>query len=113
MWQKLQFGFWGRCPQCGKTSIFIKGSIFKSQCEVCLHSILENQGDLWALLLILDRTLLILPIVVMLFFGWYRDFPVLYYTTIVVLTIIFLISQKNRMGLCLAIYQIMNTQKQS
>ena len=111
LWQKLRFGFLGRCPQCGQTSLFTKGSVFKSHCEVCSHEILKNQGDLWALLLLLDRALLIMPIVVMLFFGWYREFPTVYYTAIVVLTILFLISQKNRMGLCLAIYQIMNAKK--
>ena len=58
-----------KCPQCGQGALFRRWITLHDHCSVCGLKYLENQGDLWGYLLLIDRGLFILPLIVMIYFA--------------------------------------------
>lgn len=74
----LARGFRKKCPRCGKGALFCGWNRLNDRCPVCDFKYLENEGDLWGYLLIVDRALFLFPIIVLLYFrlsnpnsGWF------------------------------------------
>ncbi|HLP77935.1 MAG TPA: DUF983 domain-containing protein [Candidatus Paceibacterota bacterium] len=53
-----------KCPRCGEGPLFSRWIRLRDHCPDCGLKYLENQGDLWALLLFADRVLFMVPLVV-------------------------------------------------
>ena len=58
-----------RCPHCGKGKLFRKRAKLYDICPACGVKHLENNGDFWGFLLILDRASLILPLIILIYFD--------------------------------------------
>jgi uncharacterized protein (DUF983 family) len=58
-----------RCPRCGKGAVFRRWFKVREQCDFCGLKYLENQGDLWGVLLFTDRVLFIVPLITLFFIG--------------------------------------------
>ncbi len=65
----LSRGLHRKCPRCGEGALFQRWSKLRESCPACGLTYLENQGDLWALLLFADRVLFMVPLVVVFFVG--------------------------------------------
>lgn len=59
----------GNCPSCHKGKIHISWSKIKEHCSHCGFRFLEDNGDNWFFLLIIDRALFIFPIII----GYYFE----------------------------------------
>jgi uncharacterized protein (DUF983 family) len=59
----LARGLRRKCPQCGNGPLFHRWSKLRDRCPVCALKYLENQGDLWGLLLFADRVLFMIPLI--------------------------------------------------
>ena len=60
-----------RCPRCGEGLLFKRYNILLDRCEVCGLKYLEDQGDLFGYLFLIDRGLFIFPLIVMIYFRSY------------------------------------------
>ncbi len=56
-----------RCPQCGEGPLFKYLNVMHERCSVCGLVYLENQGDLFGYLFVLDRVLFLAPLIGMVF----------------------------------------------
>ena len=92
-----------KCPQCGRGALFKRWNKTHDQCAVCGLKFLENQGDLWGLLLIIDRALFILPLVAMIYFKWYNPASVWFYVFCGGMIFGLLYTLPHRTGMCLAV----------
>ena len=59
----LARGLRRKCPQCGTGALFDRWFKLRSHCPVCGLKYLENQGDLWGILLFADRVLFMVPLI--------------------------------------------------
>ena len=59
----LSRGLRRKCPQCGSGDLFNRWFKLRSHCSVCGLKFLENQGDLWGILLFADRVLFMVPLI--------------------------------------------------
>lgn len=57
-----------RCPRCGEGRLFKRYNILLKDCEVCGLKYLQDQGDLFGYLFLVDRALFVFPLVVMVYF---------------------------------------------
>lgn len=76
----------------------------ESHCSECKQELLQDAGDLWFFLLILDRTLLIFPLVVAVYFQWHEKF---FWPFVIVGSlggVVFLLTTHIRNRLCLYFY---------
>ncbi len=60
-----------RCPHCGKGRIFRGWVKLHDHCSECGLQYLQDQGDLWAYLVAIDRALFIFPLIVLIYFRLY------------------------------------------
>ena len=90
-----------RCPRCGKGPIYKRWLTMHESCSACGIKYLENQGDLWGVLLALDRALFILPVIVMIYFRLYNPGSIWFIVFIatVFFGFIFTTPHRNGMGL--------------
>jgi len=58
MWR----GWRRRCPRCGEGPIYQRWITLHDSCSHCGLRYLQDQGDLWAYLVAIDRALFILPL---------------------------------------------------
>jgi uncharacterized protein (DUF983 family) len=56
-----------RCPQCGEGALFKRLNVMHERCAVCGLRYLEDQGDLFGYLFVLDRILFVVPLIGMVF----------------------------------------------
>ena len=92
-----------RCPQCGEGKIFKGWLKLRDRCEVCGLQFLNNQGDLWAYLVAVDRALFIFPLVVMIYFRIYNPYSIWYYVFAFGLLGGFLFTLPHRNGMSLGV----------
>jgi len=55
------------CPQCGEGALFKRLNVMHDRCAVCGLRYLEDQGDLFGYLFVLDRVLFLVPLIGMVF----------------------------------------------
>jgi hypothetical protein len=75
----------------------------RENCPQCTLRYLEDRGDPWAFLLVLDRAAFIFPLVVALYFGLHMSSPVLFVAFGVVLGVGFVLTTPNRYGISVAL----------
>ncbi len=63
----LAHGARRRCPRCGRGVLFKRLNIMHERCAVCGLQYLEDQGDLFGYLFVLDRVLFVVPLIGMVF----------------------------------------------
>src|SRR5918911_5369807 len=93
-----------RCPHCGKGRLFSRWSFLES-CSVCGLVFARNPGDTWAFTIMGDR-LPIAAMVVLIYFGVVRSYPVLGLTIEMVLLVLLLWTAPNRWGAGIALHYL-------
>ena len=58
-----------RCPHCGRGPLFIRWDTLHDQCNVCGLRYLQNQGDLWLYVIVMDRIPIAIGLILIYFFG--------------------------------------------
>ncbi len=66
----IRRGWTKKCPHCGIGPLFVKGIDLFDNCSNCGIQYLRNRGDYWGFLIVIDRALFILPLIVIIYFGW-------------------------------------------
>ncbi len=88
----------GECPKCFTSGMFQSYYKMKKSCSNCGISFIENNGDNWFFLLIIDRALFIFPIV----FAFYLEInPRAIIFLAIFLLFTFIIITPVRLGICL------------
>ncbi len=93
----------GRCPRCGSGRLFRRYNILFERCDVCGLKYLEDQGDLFGYLFLVDRALFIAPLIVMIYFRAYVPNQNWFYLLCVVMLAALFYTLPHRTGLSLAI----------
>ena len=75
----------------------------RESCPSCELRYLEDRGDPWAFLLVIDRVAFIFPMVVALYFGLHLVNPLGFVVFGVALGVVFLLTSPNRYGLSVAL----------
>jgi len=91
-----------RCPHCGEGPLFSGWSQFE-RCSVCGLVFTRNPGDTWAFIIVGDQ----LPIgvmIVLIYFGVVRSYPVLGLTMVVVLLALLVWTAPNRWGASISLH---------
>jgi len=91
-----------KCPRCAEGPLFHRWFKLLERCPHCGLKYLENQGDLWALLLFADRVLFMVPLVVVFFIGRGAGTS-LPYAFGVFLAIALIVTFPHRMGISVAL----------
>lgn len=60
-----------RCPQCGEHLVFRGWVKLRDRCSECGLQYLQDQGNLWAYLVAIDRALFIFPLIILIYFRLY------------------------------------------
>lgn len=87
-----------RCPRCGVGGMFERGTRMRDACSHCGLVYLEDRGDPWAFLMLIDRAVFIFPLVVALYFGLHRASLAAFTVFGVALGAAFVLSTPNRYG---------------
>jgi uncharacterized protein (DUF983 family) len=96
-------GFRRRCPRCGEGRLFRRYNIMVERCEVCGLKYLEDQGDLFGYLFLIDRALFITPLIVMIYFRSYVPNQNWFYLLCVVMLFALFYTLPHRTGMSLAL----------
>ena len=102
----LKSGLKGVCPNCNKADIFVTRFKMKDNCSSCDVNFIEDNGDNWFFLLIIDRAIFIFPIIIAYYFNLGPKFIIAISGSLLVLFIIF---TPIRLGICLAFVYYMRT----
>jgi uncharacterized protein (DUF983 family) len=92
-----------RCPRCGRGPLFTRGTRMRERCPDCDLVYLEDRGDPWAFLMIIDRVAFIFPLVMALYFGLHRASLAGFIVFGVALGVAFLATTPNRYGISVAL----------
>lgn len=91
-----------KCPNCGKSNLFLRWIHLHKNCQECGIRFLKSQGDIWAFFLIFDRILL-LPIIAGIYFSFMPVDKISLVTFFLVIISLFLYTTPHRYGLCVAL----------
>jgi uncharacterized protein (DUF983 family) len=100
----LRRGLRKRCPHCGGGRLFDRWSL-RERCSVCGLVFVPNPGDTWAFTIIGDR----LPIgvmIVLIYFGVMRSYPVPGVILLVLLAALVIWTAPNRWGASVALHYL-------
>jgi uncharacterized protein (DUF983 family) len=102
----LARGLRKKCPNCAKGALFHGWNRLNERCPVCNFKYLENEGDLWGYLLIVDRALFLLPIIVLLYFRLSNPNSAWFYiiSGLLIFLLIYTLPHRNGMNLALDYY---------
>ena len=87
-----------RCPRCGVGDMFERWTRMRESCPHCGLVYLEDRGDPWAFLMLIDRAVFIFPLVVALYFGLHRSSLAWFVGFGVALGVVFVLTTPNRYG---------------
>jgi len=99
----LARGWRKRCPQCGEGALFRRLNLMHDRCAVCGLKYLEDQGDLFGYLFVLDRVLFIVPLIGMVFLRLWVPNAWWFYVVWVVLMVALVYTLPHRTGVSIAI----------
>jgi len=102
-WTLLARGARRRCPQCGRGALFKRLNVMHDRCAVCGLQYLDNQGDLFGYLFVIDRALFILPLLAMVFFRLYVPSSRWFYVAFVLLMLALVFTLPQRTGISIAL----------
>jgi uncharacterized protein (DUF983 family) len=100
----LRRGLGNRCPHCGQGRLF-SGWSHLERCSACGLVYARNPGDTWAFTIIGDR-LPIAVMIVLLYFGVVRSYPVLGMAMMVVLVALLVWTSPARWGVGIALHYL-------
>jgi uncharacterized protein (DUF983 family) len=100
----LRRGLRKRCPHCGKGPLFSGWRQFE-RCEACGLLFTRNPGDTWAFTVFGDR-LPIAVILVVIYLGVVRSYPVLGLTMMGVSVALLIWTAPNRWGVGIALHYL-------
>ena len=83
--------------------MFERWTRMRDVCSVCGLRYLEDRGDPWAFLMIIDRAVFIFPIIVALYFGLHRASLQVFVVFSAGLGALFLLATPNRYGASVAL----------
>ena len=92
-----------RCPQCGEGRLFKRFNVMHEHCAVCGHRFLEDQGDLFGYLFVLDRVLFVAPLIAMVFLRVYVPNASWFYVVWAALMVAVVYTLPHRTGVSIAI----------
>jgi uncharacterized protein (DUF983 family) len=92
-----------RCPQCGQGALFKRLNIMHERCAVCGLQYLEDQGDLFGYLFVLDRVLFVVPLIGMVFLRLYVPSATWFYVVWAIAMIALVVTLPQRTGVSVAI----------
>jgi uncharacterized protein (DUF983 family) len=92
-----------RCPQCGQGPIYKGWVKLHDHCPHCRLKYLNDQGDLWAYLVAVDRALFILPLIVLIYFRLYLPESIWFYLFIGAIMVGFVYTLPHRNGMALGV----------
>ncbi len=91
-----------RCPRCGEGALFKRLNVMHDHCAVCGYRYLEDQGDLFGYLFVLDRALFILPLIAMVFLRVWVPDASWFYVVWALLMIAVVVTLPQRTGMSIA-----------
>ena len=97
-------GLRNRCPHCGKGRLFSGWSDLE-RCSICGLVFARNPGDTWAFTIIGDR-LPIAAIIVVIYFGIVRSYPVLGLTLMAASVALLIWTTPSRWGAGIALHYL-------
>ena len=100
----LRRGLGKRCPHCGEGKLFAGWSLL-DRCAVCGLVFVPNPGDIWAFTIIGDR-LPIAVMIVLIYFGVVRSYPVPGVALLVLLGAVVIWTAPNRWGASVALHYL-------
>jgi uncharacterized protein (DUF983 family) len=100
----LHRGLRKRCPHCGKGPLF-SGWSHLDRCSGCGLVFARNPGDTWFFFIIGDR-LPIAAMIVLIYFGVVRSYPVLGLTMLVALAALVIWTAPSRWGAGIALHYL-------
>jgi uncharacterized protein (DUF983 family) len=100
----LARGLRKRCPHCGEGRLF-SGWAHLERCSICGLAFERNPGDTWFFTIIGNRVP-IFVIVVLIYFGVMRSYPVLALAMLVVLAALAIWTYRNRLGMGIALHYL-------
>lgn len=102
----LARGFRRKCPRCGEGDLFKRWITLHDRCPVCDLQYLQNQGDLWGYLLLIDRAVFIFPLIVVIYFRIYNPYSVWFYIFVAALIggLLYSLPHRNGMSVGLEYY---------
>ena len=103
LWPFLFRGLAKRCPRCGRGFMFESWTRMRERCPACELRYLEDRGDPWAFLMVIDRAAFIFPLVVALYFKLHLISLSLFVAFGVALGVVFLLTTPNRYGVSVAL----------
>ena len=99
----LARGIRKRCPQCGEGALFKRLNIMHERCALCGLKYLEDQGDLFGYLFVLDRALFILPLIAMVFLRLYVPSSSWFYVLWAIMMVALIFTLPQRTGMSIAV----------
>ena len=91
-----------RCPRCGEGPLFKRLNVMHERCAACGLRYLEDQGDLFGYLFVLDRVLFVVPLIGMVFLRVYVPTASWFYVVWAVLMVAVVVTLPQRTGMSIA-----------
>jgi uncharacterized protein (DUF983 family) len=91
-----------RCPRCGEGPLFKRLNVMHDRCAACGLRYLEDQGDLFGYLFVLDRALFLVPLIAMVFLRVYVPNASWFYVVWVILVVAVVVTLPQRTGVSIA-----------
>ncbi len=92
-----------RCPHCGDGLVFRGWVELHDRCSKCGLQYLQDQGDLWAYLVAIDRSIFFFPLIVLVYFRHYFPSSLWLYVLALSLLIGFFYTLPHRNGMALGL----------
>ena len=99
----LARGWKRRCPQCGKGPAFRHWCKVRKECPECGLQYLENQGDVFGFIVLIDRVVFLIPLVVIFFLLPHEENSISRYIWGGLLVILLVYTFPHRLGIGLGI----------
>ncbi len=91
-----------KCPQCGCGVLFKRWTTLNENCSACGLKLLENEGDLWGYLVIVDRLLFLFPLIAVIYFQINQPDSVWMYIVGIGLALALVLTLPHRTGMSVA-----------
>lgn len=92
-----------RCPRCGEGRLFKRLNVMHENCARCGLRFLEDQGDLFGYLFVLDRVLFVVPLIGMVFLRVWVPNAWWFYVVWAVAMIALVVTLPERTGASIAV----------
>lgn len=91
------------CPRCGEGRLFRRFNVMHERCAACGLKYLDNEGDLFGYLFVLDRALFVLPLIALVFFRVYVPSSRWFYVAWTILMVALVWTLPHRSGMSVAL----------